>query len=143
MFLIKKLIMHKPAIVFGALLILTDFLWGSAAFTDRISDKVTAWLGVVLMVCGFISANKSYRETAMYIAVSFGLYGIIDSAPAFSNGKITGDISPVWIREIVTFILCLIFCGLCIISFIRARNDRELETQTEVTPLENSRTDEE
>ena len=134
--------MHKSAIVFGALLILTEFLWGSA-FTDRISDKVTAWLGVVLMVCGFISANKSYRQTAMYIAVSFGLYGIIESAPAFSSGKITGNISPVWIREIVTFILCLVFCGLCMMSFIRARNRRELEKQAEVTPLENSRTHEE
>jgi len=126
------MIMYKTTILFGALLIIT----GLAGYLGTGSEHITALFpvafGIVILICGLLAANESRRMMAMHIAVLFGLLGAIGVVPVLFK---EGQPPAAFISKVVTLILCVIFVGLCIRSFIAARKARELAAQTEEDDL--------
>ena len=148
------MIMYKTTILFGALLIITGLAGYLGTGSEHKSALIPAAFGLVILICGLLAANESRRMMAMHIAVLIGLLGAIGSAYSlykvyFNNASSddsfidtllasTRDIfkqasygDAAVISKLVTSILCAVFVGLCIRSFIAARKARELAEQTE------------
>lgn len=120
--------MYKTTILFGALLIITGLVGYLGTGSEQKTALIPAAFGIVILICGLLAANESRRMMAMHIAVLFGLLGAIGVVPVLLK---EGQPQAAFISKVVTLILCVIFVGLCIRSFIAARKARELAEQTE------------
>ena len=96
--------------------------------SEQKTALIPAAFGIVILICGLLAANESRRMMAMHVAVLFGLLGAIGVVPVLFK---EGQPQAAFISKVVTLILCVIFVGLCIRSFIAARKARELAAQTE------------
>ena len=120
--------MYKTTILFGALLIITGLVGYLGTGSEQKTALIPAAFVIVILICGLLAANESRRMMAMHIAVLFGLLGAIGVVPVLLK---EGQPQAAFISKVVTLILCVIFVGLCIRSFIAARKARELAEQTE------------
>ena len=114
--------MYAITILFGVLLVAT----GVTVFINTGSTQKTALipavLGGILMVCGILASNEARRMMAMHIAVLIGLIGAVGVIPTLIK---EGQPTAALISKIVTLVLCVVFVGLCVRSFIQARKARE------------------
>ena len=93
---------------------------------------IPAAFGVLLVACGLVGMRESARKHAMHAAAMVGLLGAVATFGKggydlfkLMNGQ---DVNP----RAMTFvflmaILCSVFVGLCVKSFIDARKKREAE----------------
>ncbi len=133
------MIMYKTTILFGALLIITGLAGYLGTGSEQKTALIPAAFGIVILICGLLAANESRRMMAMHIAVLFGLLGAIGVVPPPQEVQHVlfdeGQPQAAFISKVVTLILCVVFVGLCIRSFIAARKARELAAQTEEDDL--------
>ena len=133
--------MAPLAIGFGVLLgLLGPVLY---ELSDLDPKPMTAFIpsafGVVLILLGFLARNEKYRMHAMHGAALVGLLGVVmplgrviyaSTQPTFQFGLAAGG-------SIAMAVLCAIFLGLCVKSFIDARvarKKKEAETQSTAPP---------
>ena len=83
--------------------------------------------GLPIMILGFLARNPARRALFMHIAVTLGLLGFLGSVVQFLKG-VTG---PAWQERPVAVeaqgamsLITLIFLGMCVNSFIKARRAR-------------------
>ena len=119
--------MYKITILFGALLLATGLAGYFGTGAEQLTALIPAALGLILLVCGFLASNENRRMMAMHIAVLVGLIGAIGVIPNLFIFKITLKDQPAaaLAAKSVTLVLCVVFVGLCIRSFIEARKARE------------------
>jgi len=114
--------MYKITIFFGALLLATGLAGYFGTGAKQLTALIPAALGLILLVCGFLASNENRRMMAMHIAVMVGLIGAIGVIPTLlKKGQPTAALT----AKSVTLVLCVVFVGLCIRSFIEARKARE------------------
>jgi hypothetical protein len=121
----------KLTMFFGVLLLA---LGGSAyLLTDSMhrSQLAPAVLGLVLLLCGVLANTENSRRRMlwMHIAVTVGLLGFLGTIMGLIDGvKLAlGTVfpHPVAVEEkAATSVICLVFVGLCVRSFIAARRAR-------------------
>jgi len=132
--------MYKITILFGVLLIATGLGGYFGTGSEQPTALIPAGIGIVLLICGVLAANENRRMMAMHIAVLFGLLGAIGVIPVlFKENQPQAAL----ISKLVTLVLCLVFVGLCVQSFIAARKAREAAEQTQGESPEDSAPDEE
>tara|TARA_B100000029_G_scaffold6389_1_gene6893 strand:+ start:1304 stop:1702 length:399 start_codon:yes stop_codon:yes gene_type:complete len=132
--------MYKITILFGVLLIATGLGGYFGTGSEQPTALIPAGIGIVLLICGVLAANENRRMMAMHIAVLFGLLGAIGVIPVlFKENQPQAAL----ISKLVTLVLCLVFVGLCVQSFIAARKAREAAEQTQSESPEDSAPDEE
>ena len=122
--------MAKLTIVFGVLLILL----GGVAFAllgHHSHTMIPAAFGLVLAVCGALAMTEDAKKRMlfMHIAVTVGLLGFLGTIPGMIGvvKLMAGDatVRPEAAKvQTVMGLLCLIFVGLCVRSFIAARRGR-------------------
>ena len=109
---------------------------GSTENTAKPQRSVTAlipaFVGGVLLLCGFIALNEGLRMHAMHGAVLVGLLGTLAGLGRGMSGIgkfLSGDPSLnqqsfvfVWLMTII----CAVYVGLCVNSFVQARKQRKL-----------------
>jgi hypothetical protein len=115
------------SIVFGGLLIALG-VWGYTASELEGPAKMTALIpagvGGLLALCGLIALKESLLKHAMHAAAVIGLLGFIAAAARFIPKAIRDGVDTSHVGTLATggmMILCLIFVGLCVNSFIQAR----------------------
>ena len=115
--------MYKVTIFFGVLLLATGLAGYFGTGAEQLTALIPAALGLILLVCGFLASNENRRMMAMHIAVMVGLIGaiVIILILFIKEGQPAGALA----AKSVTLVLCVIFVGLCIRSFIEARKARE------------------
>jgi uncharacterized membrane protein HdeD (DUF308 family) len=127
--------MAPIAILFGVLLTLLG--GGLYLYTDMVSVTalIHAFFGIPLILCGVIAMNEKFRMHAMHGAALIGLLGFVlplgrviyaSTKPEFQFGAAAGG-------SIAMSVLCLVFLGLCVKSFIDARiarKQKEAESQS-------------
>ena len=115
--------MYKITILFGALLLATGLAGYFGTGAKQLTALIPAALGLILLVCGFLASNENRRMMAMHIAVMVGLVGAIGVIilTLFEKNQHTASL----VAKSMTIILCVVFVGLCIRSFIEARKARE------------------
>jgi hypothetical protein len=122
--------MAKLTIVFGALLVAISICFWLSMGTAQTAALHPAGIGVLLILSGALAntADAKRRMLWMHIAVTLGLIGFfitgIRAAIELAHGlasiaNITG-----FYERVAIALVCLLFVGLCVRSFIAARRSR-------------------
>lgn len=110
----------------GSLLFLigVGFYFGTGA--TSVTALIPAFLGIPIEIAGLLALREGWRKHAMHAAVLLALLGFLGSArglvqlPALLGGAELARPAAVAAQSI-TAALCLLFVGLAVSSFIRAR----------------------
>jgi hypothetical protein len=128
--------MAKLTIGFGVVLILLG-AWGFVGTgSAHPTALIPAYFGLVLALSGVLAntENAKRRMLWMHIAVTAGLLGLIGAAARVvveftsAHGEPLTDTASVAVKfQAAMAVICLVFVGLCVRSFIAARRGRKLE----------------
>ena len=114
--------MYRVTILFGILLGTTGVVGYFQTGAQHTTALIPSFIGIPLFVCGIIAAKEAMRMMAMHIAILIGLIGFIGAAATlFKEGQAMAAI----VSKSITALLCAIFVGLCVRSFIQASKARE------------------
>ena len=124
--------MGKLTMFFGVLLValgVTAYLLTDSMHRSQLAPAV---LGVVLFLCGVLAntENSKRRMLWMHVAVTLGLLGFLASGAlvvmtfVWAHGEPFVEPLTVESREAMC-VVCAIFVGLCVRSFIAARRGRK------------------
>jgi hypothetical protein len=126
--------MAVPTLITAVLLIVVGVV-GYANGTPGDDGKVSktalipAFIGGVLAICGLLAFNDKFRKHAMHLAAVVGLVGAIGGfMPLIRQYNKTGSFDPLKPSAIsgeLMILICLVFVGLCVNSFIQARKARK------------------
>lgn len=118
------------SIVFGALLIAL----GGWAFSvselegwRKATALIPAAVGALLAVCGLVGLNEARLKHAMHAAAAIGLIGFLMAAGRFVPKAIRDGVDTSHVGTVSTgamMVLCAVFVGLCVNSFVQARRRR-------------------
>lgn len=119
--------MANTTIGFGLVLILLGA--GSFLATGAVTSLIPAALGLLLAVCGFLARDPARRKLMMHIAVGVGMIGFLGSARGLAKiGAVLAgehvERANAVVAQSVMAVLCIIFVGLCVRSFVEARRAR-------------------
>jgi hypothetical protein len=121
--------MAKLTMVFGALLLVVSVGFWGAMGRAELAALHPAGLGVLLILCGVLAntENSKRRMLWMHLAVTVGLVGFLITGvrAVIEVVKGTTAVNPAAFDErVVVALLCLVYVGLCVRSFISARRAR-------------------
>jgi hypothetical protein len=104
---------------------------GGFAWTEGRSYTalIPAAVGLLLLILGLLARKDHLRKHAMHAAAMVGLIGLLGSVPGLlklptliSGGEVERPTAVV--LQSVMAVLCAVFVGLCVNSFIAARRRR-------------------
>ena len=114
--------MVSNAISFGLALVLVG-LYGYFGYETRsITALIPAVVGIVLIVAGLAARAEENRKNAMHAAAGVALLGAIAAWGRLATAP--PDSEGVWML-ILMGVICTVFVGLCVKSFIDAKKARE------------------
>jgi hypothetical protein len=146
--------MRVPTLIVAVLLIVVGIV--GYAGQDPAQGKVSptalipAIIGAVIGVCGLLSFSDKLRKHAMHLASVVGLIGVFGGVmPLQRQAKTIREdaekagapisMSEAWskvdplkpsaVSGVLTSLICLVFVGLCVKSFIDARKARAKQAQ--------------
>jgi uncharacterized membrane protein len=93
--------------------------------TDRQSATalIPAFLGLLLLACGWLARNEASRKHAMHAVAVFALLGLLGTIGGLIR-LLGGTTTPAAISQGLTAILTGVLLALCVKSFIDARRRR-------------------
>jgi hypothetical protein len=119
--------MPYVTIALGSLLFLVGIGFYLGTGATSVTALIPAFLGVPMEIAGFLGLREGWRKHAMHVAVLLALLGLLGSArgllslPALVSGaEVAGPVAVV--AQSLTALLCLVFVGLAVRSFVRARS---------------------
>ena len=121
--------MGKVTIGFGVLLAIVGVTGFVTTGSTHWTAMIPTWIGLVLAVSGLLALNPARRMLWMHIAVTIGLIGFLGTIPGvigvvkMAMGSTVARPTAA-IYQSITWLICLIFVGLCVRSFIAARRAR-------------------
>ena len=126
--------MSKITILFGALLCVLGVGFYVGTGQTSVTALIPSFLGLVFILVGALGLKPNLHKHAMHAAAVLALLGFLASLRGvFGFVKILSGAEverPYAIYEqTVMGLLCLIFTGLCIKSFIDVRRKREANTE--------------
>jgi uncharacterized membrane protein len=88
---------------------------------------IPAIFGVILAILGGVALQPSMRKHAMHVAVMVGLIGLIAGLVRAVLVALKGEIAneKAFAMVVTMAVVCAVFVGLCIKSFIDARRRRQ------------------
>jgi hypothetical protein len=128
------------SVVFGLLLTGLGAYCYSVAEVDPVKGvksftaTIPAWPGVLLILCGLIGLKESLLKHAMHAAATVGLLGFLAGTGQFIAVALSakGLEGPNQLNKAIAAggmgLLCAIFVGFCVNSFIQARRRRQAAT---------------
>lgn len=124
--------MAPLAIAFGAVLIILGVVSFVATGAHSVTALIPAFLGIVIAILGVLAFKDALRKHVMHLAALLSLLGFL--AGAFMGlPKLVSILRGVEverpaaaIEQSIMAIVCAVFVGLCINSFVQARRRRRL-----------------
>jgi len=119
----------KVTIGFGVLLAIVGVTGFVTTGSTHWTAMIPTWIGLVLAVSGLLALNPARRMLWMHIAVTVGLIGFLGTIPGvigvvkMAMGSTVARPTAA-IYQSITWLICLVFVGLCVRSFIAARRAR-------------------
>ena len=124
--------MAWPTIVCGTLLVLVGLVsYGTSDVQPPPKTAlIPATFGAVLIVCGLLALKEGFRKHAMHVAAVVGLVGALGGfAPlirqATNPDKEFNPLARSAVAGELMILICVVFVGLCVNSFIQARKARK------------------
>jgi hypothetical protein len=126
--------MAAISIVFGILLGIIGGIGYTQAEHPSPTALIPAYFGAALIVLGVLALQlPRARMHVMHLAVLVGLVGLVGAAimafpklPALLSGGTVERPLAVWMQTAMA-VVCLVYVGLCVNSFIQARRRRKAE----------------
>jgi len=135
--------MAVPTLITAVLLVVVGVVGYAGQDPNPETGKVSmtalipAFVGGVLAICGLLAFKDNLRKHAMHLAAMVGLVGAIGGfMPLQRQLKNTGTIDPLKPSAIageLMILICLVFVGLCVRSFILARKARKANAAGSLT----------
>ena len=131
--------MAVPTLITALLLIVVgvvSYVNGTPGDDGKVSPTalIPAFVGAVLAVCGLLAMKPNLRKHAMHLAAMVGLLGALGGfMPLIRQYNKTGEFDPTKPSAIageLMILICAVFVGLCVNSFIQARKARQAATQS-------------
>ena len=126
--------MAKVTIGFGIVLTVLGLISFVSTGSAHPTALIPTYFGIALTVCGFLanSPDEKHRMVIMHIAVTVGLLGFLGSGIMAIVETVKAHGAPLAHPAAVESqaamaVICLIYVGLCVRSFIAARRGRKLE----------------
>lgn len=122
--------MAKVSIVIGLILIILGLISYFGISSESITALIPAFLGVPILILGFLSLNEKYLKHSMHAAavlMLLGFGGTVSGLIKFFRmlgGEIFERPSAISIQAVMA-VICLIFLVLAIKSFIDARRGKK------------------
>lgn len=126
--------MAVPTLITAILLIVVGVVGYAGQSPNPDTGKVSvtalipAFIGGVLAVCGLLAFSDKLRKHAMHFAAMVGVFGFLGGfMPLQRQWKNTGEVDltkPSAISGELMILICAVFVGLCVKSFIDARKAR-------------------
>lgn len=128
--------MAPVTIGFGLGLILLGVGFYAGTDSKSVTALIPACFGVVFIVLGLLARKDKLRKHVMHAAAALGLIGFL--IPAYrvlsplANLATGGSVDhpPAVIEQSLMALICLLFVGLCVRSFIAARRARSQRTES-------------
>jgi uncharacterized membrane protein len=122
--------MPRTAVIIGALLILLGILSFLLSGFQSWTALIPTGFGLIIAALGVVARQEKSRRDAMHAAAGVGLIGLLATVSGFVKlyRLLNGDegLRPAAvISQSIMFVLCTIFVGLAVKSFIEARRKRE------------------
>jgi hypothetical protein len=123
-------------LVYGGVLILLGVGGYFGTGSTSPTALIPAGFGLVLVVCGLLARKDHLRKHVMHTAVLVGLIGFVVPAvralpkvpELWSDGKVVNaegkDMTAAVELQLAMAVICLVFVGQCVNSFIQARRRR-------------------
>ena len=131
--------MAVPTLITAVLLIVVGVVGYAGQDPNPETGKVSmtalipAAVGLVLGVCGLLAFNDKFRKHAMHLAAVVGVVGFLGGfMPLQRQYKNTGALDltkPSAVSGVLMILICAVFVGLCVNSFIQARKARTAAAQ--------------
>jgi drug/metabolite transporter (DMT)-like permease len=128
--------MAWPTIVCGALLVAVGLVGYTQQDPEHVSPTalIPAAIGAVLMLCGALAFSDKLRKHVMHLAAMMGLLGAIGGfvplQRQLKNSDTFDPLKPSAISGELMILICVVFVGLCVRSFIAARKARQAAART-------------
>jgi hypothetical protein len=120
--------MAPVSIVFGLLLIGLGLAGYFGTDTTSPTALIPAGFGAALLLLGLLALNERLRMHAMHLAAMVGLLGVIGALfrpiQMWASGAELK--TNALVSQLLMALLCAVFLGLCVNSFIQARRRRRL-----------------
>jgi drug/metabolite transporter (DMT)-like permease len=128
--------MAWPTIVCGVLLVAVGLVGYTQQDPEHVSPTalIPAAIGAVLMLCGALAFSDKLRKHVMHLAAMVGLLGAIGGfmplQRQLKNSDTFDPLKPSAISGELMILICVVFVGLCVRSFIAARKARQAAART-------------
>jgi drug/metabolite transporter (DMT)-like permease len=122
--------MAWPTIICGLLLVVDGVIGYLQQEEGKASPTalIPAGIGAVLVLCGVLAFQEKLRKHVMHLAAMIGLVGAIGGfMPLIRQYNKKGSFDPMMPAALsgeAMILICAIFVGLCVRSFIAARKAR-------------------
>jgi hypothetical protein len=135
--------MAVPTLITALLLIVVgvvSYANGTPGDDGKVSPTalIPAFVGGVLAVCGLLAFNDKFRKHAMHGAAMVGVVGALGGfMPLIRQYSKTGEFDPTKpsaISGMLMILICAVFVGLCVNSFIQARKARKANEASATAP---------
>ncbi len=115
--------MPRLAILFGALLILLGVGGYVGTGRDSVTALIPAFFGLPLVALGWAALREAWRMHAMHAAAVLALLGVVGALGRPAGKLFSGEleVNTPLVLQLVMALLCAVFLGLCVKSFIDAR----------------------
>lgn len=129
--------MAWPTIICGALLVLVGVVgYGTSEVQPPpVTALIPAFIGGALAVCGLLAFKDNLRKHVMHLAAVIGLVGFVGGfMPLVRQIAKGGDFDPTKKSAIageLTILVCAVFVGMCVNSFIQAKKARKAKEAAE------------
>ena len=126
--------MAVPTLITAILLIVVgvvSYVNGTPGDDGKVSPTalIPAFIGGVLAVCGLLAFNDKFRKHAMHLAAVVGLVGALGGfMPLIRQYSKTGEFDPTKpsaVSGMLMILICAVFVGMCVNSFIQAKKARK------------------
>lgn len=121
--------MARLSIILGIILILLGLISYFGISSESVTALIPAFIGIPMLVLGFLALNEKYKKHAMHVAavlMLIGFGGTISGLIKFFRmigGEVFERPSAITVQAIMA-VLCLAFLILAIKSFIDARRKK-------------------
>lgn len=132
--------MAWPTLICGALLVLVGIVgYGTSEVQPPpMTALIPAFFGAALIVCGLLAFKDNLRKHVMHLAAVIGLVGAIGGfMPLIRQINKTGEFDPTKKSAIageLMILVCVVFVGMCVNSFIQAKKARKAKETAGANP---------
>ena len=122
--------MARVTVIVGLVLVALGFYGYFTSDSHAPTALIPAGFGIVLLILGALAFKDKMRKHSMHVAAIIGLIGFLGTGVMAIKAAMSDNANQrAMTMQILMSLICAIFVGLCVKSFIDARKRRQANEQ--------------